>query len=669
MNQALFKSLSSCLKRITKSQGIIALLFLANSTLSASNFPLNSPDSVQDNCKVPIYAVGGTNVSSSKTNDGKILIHWIKDATHYEIIGKQETPFDFNEAIPLEPGQREVEIRGLINPNKDVVYKIRLYNGSESCYTDQSVHLSHINFAEKLEYTQIEVIQGVDNPSPKIGDIVTFTTIVQNKGSKIGTNIELKQFYTPSLELIYYFSDIGAFTPVGNVWQIGDLPVGKTPKLIVRARVTEEGLSYLTSYLSKANGHNIIYGQPLPTQDNSHAIAATNCVSVPINLKKDDVYRISLQKYKGLTWYYKDAAGNFSDINEFTNPAIAEVNADSSLSIKQPGEYTYIKKVGACTFNSCCSVIIEGCKGPPIIVDSVYCNTTVDSYSMVVHLENDNWSIVEKVYYALSNLSFPVLTNFLRRLNVLPLTASSGYVTSLGGGYYRIDNVPAFMPNVTLVSTDISGACRNVKIVNAPNCQTQAIAQPLLASTLEYFSPSGSMPALRVRNAQKGYKTVWYADELGITEISKGNMYQPDGIGKYYVAFVDKRTKSRSLLVEAEIKDNINNLPGEFINVSLCECNNTTMLPEGSIEDFTLAKIYPNPVDNLLSVEYLIQDNGKTADMFVFNISGQQMGTYVLDIKGNNMNVNVSRWPDGLYLMTLVVDGEKKLTNRFVIRH
>ena len=177
------------------------------------------------------------------------------------------------------------------------------------------------------------------------------------------------------------------------------------------------------------------------------------------------------------------------------------------------------------------------------------------------------------------------------------------------------------------------------------------------------------MPALRVRDAQKGYKTVWYADELGMTEISKGNMYQPDGIGKYYVAFVDKRTKSRSLLVEVEIKDNINNLPGEFINVSLCECNNTTMLPEGSIEDFTLAKIYPNPVDNLLSVAYLIQDNGKTADMFVFKFSGQQMGTYVLDIKGNNMNVNVSRWPDGLYLMTLVVDGEKKLTNRFVICH
>ena len=203
----------------------------------------------------------------------------------------------------------------------------------------------------------------------------------------------------------------------------------------------------------------------MPTQDNSHAIAATNCVSVPVNLKKDDVYRISFQKYKGLTWYYKDAADNFLDINEFTHSAMAEVNADSSLSIKQPGEYTYIKKVGACTFNSCCSVIIEGCKGPPIIVDSVYCNTTVDSYSMVVHVENDNWSIVEKVYYALSNLSFPVLTIFLRRLNVLPLTASSGYVTSLGGGYYRIDNVPAFMPNVTLVSTDISGACRNVKIV------------------------------------------------------------------------------------------------------------------------------------------------------------------------------------------------------------
>ncbi|MFT5884712.1 MAG: putative repeat protein (TIGR01451 family) [Arcticibacterium sp.] len=668
MNLAISKGLGSSLKNVVYYLIITFLIFGARGSFATTELVV-AFDSLSADCSIPTYRVGGKNVSSQRRSDGKIIINGIQDATHYEIINDASIPFDFKEASELEPGQNVVEIAGLGNPTQDVAYKIRLYNGSDFCYTDQSVHLAHINYAEDLDYTELEVVQGVDNPEPQIGDIVTFTTIIQNNGSRPATNVELKQFYTSSMELVYFFADVGEFSPIGNVWVVGDLPAGRQPKLVVRARITAQGLSYLTSYLAKANDHKLIYGQPLPTQDNSIAIAATNCVSVPIEIKKDEVYKVTLQNYAGLTWYYKDAAGNFSSINEFTNPNIAEVLKDSSLSIKQSGEYTYTKTVGKCTFNSCCSVVIQGCKGPTIIVDSVYCNTNVDSYSMVVHLQNDNWSIVEKVYYALSNLSFPVLTNFLRRLNILPLTSSAGYVTSLGGGYYRIENVPAFMPNVTLVSTDMSGECRNVKIVNAPNCQQAIVAQPLLASALQYYTPSSSMPALKVAKPPKRHKTVWYADELGNQEISKGNTFVPDDIGTYYVAYVNKRTKARSALVEGEIRNLVNTLPGGFIDVSLCNCNNPQMIPHGRDETYTVATIYPNPVDQLLNIEYSVPRKSQSADMFVFNIVGNQMGSYILEVNKANKSINVSRWPDGLYLMTMVVDGEKKLTNRFIIRH
>ncbi|AWV98859.1 T9SS type A sorting domain-containing protein [Arcticibacterium luteifluviistationis] len=621
-----------------------------------------------NSCKVPTYSVGGKDVSNSTVNDGKITISGVENATHYEIL-ESTTPFDFSLASELVEGQTKVEIKGLKNPSLDLVYKIRLYNKTEQCFTDQSVHLSHLNFAEKLDYTQVEVIQGVDNPSPQIGDIITFTTIVQNNGGQSASNLELKQFFSESLELVYFFADIGEFTPIGNVWQIGSLSPGQQPKLVIRARVKEQGLSYLTSYVSKANGYIIFYGGQLPTQDNTHAIAATSCVSVPIEIKKDEVYRVSLDSYANLTWYYKDAAGNFSEINETTNSTIAEINVDSSLSIKQGGEYTYTKQIGECTFNSCCPILVQSCKGPTIIVDSVYCNTTVDSYSMVVHLMNDNWSVVEKVYYALSNLSFPVLTNFLRRLNILPLTSSSGYVTSLGGGYYRIDNVPAFMPNVTLVSTDMGGECRSFKIVNAPDCNGQLMQMPELANTVEYYSPARVMPSLKVENGDRKVKTYWYSDELGINQVSKGNSFRPDDVGKYFVAFYDKKTKNRSALVEAEIKSLVDEIPGEFVNVSVCDCESSSMIPTGTKEAITVAKIYPNPVKDDLNVEYVIPKTAKNADMFVFSIQGKQLGSYALDLSKETKQINVSAWPDGLYILTVAVDGEKKLTHRFVVRH
>ncbi|MGR3809122.1 T9SS type A sorting domain-containing protein [Jiulongibacter sp. NS-SX5] len=618
-------------------------------------------------CKVPIYGVTGKDVSGEGINDGEIGITGIINATHYEIL-KDNKDYNFEMASPFEEGQTSVKIGGLANPENNTVYNIRLYNKSEACYTDQSIHLSHINYTAKLEYTELQVIQGVDNPSPQIGEIVTFTTVLQNTSSQQATNVQLSQFYSQSLEIVYFYADIGTYSPITSTWDVGNVKVGTNPKLVIRARVSQNGLSYLTSFISKANGENLLFGQTISTQDSSLPTMATSCVTVPIEIKKDEVYKVTLQDYRGLTWYYKDAAGNFSEINDFTNPAIAEVNADSSLSIKQSGEFTYTKQTETCTYNACCPIIVQGCKGPPIIVDSVYCNSNVDSYNIQVHLMNDNWSLVERVFYALSNLNYPILSNYLRRLNVLPLTASAGFVTSLGGGDYLIENVPAFMPNVTLVSTDIQGECRNVKIVNAPNCELAVLPQPQLASTLEFYSPGQMMPNLKVENPQSKVKTYWYADELGENRIGKGNNFRPSETGTYYVAFVDKRNKRSSQLVRAEVRDIVSEQPGEFINLQVCDCKNPSMLP-GTIDNVvTVAKIYPNPVQDNLHVEFEMPELTQTADIMVFNMSGRLVSVYALNDKVGELNADISSWDDGLYIMTMVVDGQKKLTQRFVKR-
>ncbi len=624
-------------------------------------------DTLGFSCQVPVYGVTGKDVSGPGKKDGRIKIIGIQNATHYEILSGS-TNFDFKEAIELN-GQKTIELRGLSNPDKKTLYRVRLYNGSEECYTDQSVHLSHILYADDLDYTELSVIQGVDNPSPEIGDIVTFTTVISNSGSLGAKNVEVNQFYSQSLEIIYYYADMGDFSPITSTWKIGNVNAGASPKLVIRARVKNAGLSYLTSYISRANAYFLVYGDPLPTQDSSHPIAATSCITVPIEIKKDEVYRITLQNYNGLKWYYKDAAGNYAEINDYTNPAIAEINSDSSLSIKQSGEFTYTRTVGKCTYNACCPVIVQGCKGPAIVVDSVYCNTNVDSYNIVVHLKNDNWSLVERVYYALSNISYPVLTNFLRRLNLLPLTSSAGFVSSLGGGYYKVENIPAFIPNVTLVSTDIQGICRNVKIVNAPNCELAILPQPELASTFEYFTPSESMPSLRVENPQKKLKTVWFADEMGTKVVGKGKSFRPSEPGKYYVAFVDKSRDLQSVLVEAEIKNLAEETPGEFVNIKLCDCKNPSLLPDGTPEEYTVARIFPNPVKDKLHIEYEIPADAASADVFVFTINGVQMGTYALNLESNQLDVPAEAWPDGLFIMTMVVDGKKKVTQRFIVRH
>ncbi|WP_304234205.1 T9SS type A sorting domain-containing protein [Jiulongibacter sediminis] len=650
-----------------RSSKIILIIISAFLISQISKAQVNYENDLVVKCSVPVYGVTGKDVTGDGRNDGEIKISGIINATHYEIL-KDNRNFDFEMASPLDSGQTRVTISGLGNPDANTIYNIRLYNNGEDCYTDQSIHLSHINYTRQLEYTELQVIQGVDNPSPQIGDIVTFTTVLQNTSNQAATNVQVSQFYSQSLEIIYFYADIGTYSPITSSWDVGNVKVGTNPKLVIRARVSKNGLSYLTSFISKANGENLKYGQTISTQDSSLPTAQTSCVTVPIEIKKDEVYKVTLQDYRGLTWYYKDAAGNFSEINEFTNPAIAEINPDSSLSIKQSGEFTYTKQTATCTYNACCPIIVQGCKGPPIIVDSVYCNTNVDSYNIQVHLVNDNWSLVERVFYALSNLNYPILSNFLRKLNVLPLTSSAGFVTSLGGGNYLVENVPSFMPNVTLVSTDINGDCRNVKIVNAPNCEVGILPQPQLVSTLEFFSPGQMMPNLKVENPQPKVKTYWYADELGEKRIGKGSSFRPSESGTYYVAFVDKRNDRSSQLVKAEVRDIVSEQRGQFVNVQVCDCKNPSMLPGTVDQVVTVARIFPNPVQDNLHVEFEMPSLSKTADIMVFNMSGRLVSVYALEGKTGELNADISSWDDGLYIMTMVVDGQKKLTQRFVKR-
>lgn len=79
-------------------------------------------------------------------------------------------------------------------------------------------------------------------------------------------------------------------------------------------------------------------------QDYRRKRSGTSCVTVPIAINSSEVYSIVLKEYKGIKWYYKDASGNFSEINDRTNPALAVINPDSSLTVKQGGEFSFSKK-------------------------------------------------------------------------------------------------------------------------------------------------------------------------------------------------------------------------------------------------------------------------------------------------------------------------------------
>ena len=71
-----------------------------------------------------------------------------------------------------------------------------------------------------------------------------------------------------------------------------------------------------------------------------------------------------------------------------------------------------------------------------------------------------------------------------------------------------------------------------------------------------------------------------------------------------------------------------------------------------------IVNMTPNPANNQVNISYKINE-GNNAYLMLINISGNNnnVGNYVLDLNTDNININISNYPTGIYSVVLVTDG------------
>ncbi|WP_435356041.1 T9SS type A sorting domain-containing protein [Emticicia sp. SJ17W-69] len=662
------------LKRTFGNLLVMLLLFSGFILLSSNNYDLQARFNPSKGrvkltkaaCMPPVFTLRSVDVTLPNVSDAKLIISNIQNAKRYTFFEKGAKPAAYANATLIDPIKKEIEIKGLANPESYTSYTVRMYN-SETCFAEQTITLEHVNFATLAEYSLLELIQAVDNHNPQVDETVTFTTIIMNKGSKVATGVDIQTLLSSSLKIVYYYSDKGAYDSNGGLWSIGAINGGETIKLVVKAKVTQQGLSYLTSYIWKQNGkERDIKARNSAEGGDDYGVS---CVSVPISLKRGENYKVALKSYAGVKWYYKNvSSGVYEEINKNTSPDIATVNSDSSLNILRGGEYTFSKLVGSCNVGSCCPITVEGCSGPKIIIDSIYCNKKVDSYNIRVKLLDDDWSIVQQIYAATSNIGFPTTIDYLKRLNRLPLQSSAGYVVANGNSFYTIENIPAFMPNVTLVATDISGKCSSNKIVNAPNCNLPGVQTPLVLNQVETFTSGAAIPTFNVISSAKGTDVVWFDDENATKPIATGSVFTPTQAGTYFVAARDRKTKALSTKRELTMTEIIPQKDGKFKD-NICKCESVTILPDDDFSKVTITALYPNPADDHLTLDYNLPESLPIAKLVFFNLSGTVVASFGLENNDKTIKVSTLTWNEGTYFYQLSVNGRKMASNKFLVMH
>jgi uncharacterized repeat protein (TIGR01451 family) len=87
----------------------------------------------------------------------------------------------------------------------------------------------------------LELSQTVDNPNPDVGDQVTFTLTLTNKGPGIASRVEVTDILPPELSFVSAFTLQGTYNSNTGVWDVGNLRDNLSRTLTITANVNTAG--------------------------------------------------------------------------------------------------------------------------------------------------------------------------------------------------------------------------------------------------------------------------------------------------------------------------------------------------------------------------------------------------------------------------------------------
>ena len=103
------------------------------------------------------------------------------------------------------------------------------------------------------QIADLSLLKTVDNVSPRVGDIATFTLLLSNAGPNDATNVTVVDQLPEGLEFVSTVPSLGQYNAADGVWNVGLLPVGESRTLLIRARVTTTGIKVNSAQVATAD--------------------------------------------------------------------------------------------------------------------------------------------------------------------------------------------------------------------------------------------------------------------------------------------------------------------------------------------------------------------------------------------------------------------------------
>ena len=156
-----------------------------------------------------------------------------------------------------------------------------------------------------------------------------------------------------------------------------------------------------------------------------------------------------------------------------------------------------------------------------------------------------------------------------------------------------------------------------------------------------------------------------------ILELYFPGTVKTDSVGQIYINY----NKLIPILINAivDLKGQLDTGNSEIINnpIATKSTNNglaTIEALEASIIEPKLYQNSPNPFNAETSIRYTLPENVVNAELYIYNLQGNQIKKYVISERGeNSIQINASELDAGMYIYALIVDGKEIDTKRMIL--
>ncbi|MDD5645874.1 MAG: choice-of-anchor K domain-containing protein, partial [Candidatus Bipolaricaulis sp.] len=134
----------------------------------------------------------------------------------------------------------------------------------------------------------LELTKGVDDPTPSLGDEVTFTISLSNLGPADATGVTVDDLLPSGVEFVSSLASQGTYSDATGVWQVGTVYVGATETLRLTVTVLEAGEYENTAEVSASDLYDpdSTPNNHVPGEDDQDSVTLTPIVIPSIDIEK-----------------------------------------------------------------------------------------------------------------------------------------------------------------------------------------------------------------------------------------------------------------------------------------------------------------------------------------------------------------------------------------------